>query len=134
MQSKRSARRPRGSGSIIVKSGAYYGKWWVGQSQVQRKLGPIRSPSSRDGLTGPMAEARLRQLMAEVKAPPVGERVTIEEAGRRYLAHLLRPGRGGHKAGGTVPTRRAPPLVGPRRDRSTPGRARSCRRENRRLS
>jgi hypothetical protein len=78
MESKRSARRPRGSGSIIVKSGAYYGKWWVGQNQVLRNLGPIRSPSSRDGLTGPMAEARLRQLMAEVKAPPVGERVTIE--------------------------------------------------------
>jgi integrase len=40
-----------------------------------------------------MAEARLRQLIAEVKAPPVGERVTIEEAGRRYLAHLEAMGR-----------------------------------------
>jgi integrase len=40
-----------------------------------------------------MAEARLRQLMAEVKAPAVAERVTIQDAGRRYLAHLESMGR-----------------------------------------
>jgi integrase len=93
MQSKRSARRPRGSGSIIVKAGAYYGKWWVGQRQVLRKLGPVRPPGSREGLTRTMAEAKLRLLMTEVTDPPVVERVTVEEVARRHLAHLEAMGR-----------------------------------------
>jgi integrase len=93
MHDKRTARRPRGSGSIIVKAGAYYGKWRVGDRQVLRKLGPVRRPSGRDGLTQTMAEARLRELMAEVIPPPVGERVTVEEAGRRHLTHLEAMGR-----------------------------------------
>jgi integrase len=93
MHSKRTARRPHGSGSIFIKAGAYYGRWWVGQRQVARQLGPVRAPSARDGLTRPMAEAKLRQLMAEVKTPAVAQRVTIEDAGRRYLAHLESMGR-----------------------------------------
>jgi len=93
METKRTDRRPRGSGSIIVKAGAYYGKWRVGERQVLRKLGPIRPPGSRDGLTRTMAEAKLRQLMAEVTAPPVAGRVTVEEAGGRHLVHLEAMGR-----------------------------------------
>jgi hypothetical protein len=39
-----------------------------------RKLGPIRAPGSRDGLTPQeMAEARLRKLMSEVTVAPVYE-------------------------------------------------------------
>ena len=82
MQTKRSARRSYGSGSIIARSGVYYGKWRIGQRQMMRKLGAVRSPGTRDGLTRMMAEAKLRQLMAEVATPPVAERVTVEEAGR----------------------------------------------------
>lgn len=93
MQPDRSARRPRGTGSIVVKSGAYYGKWRTGQRQVLRKLGPVRAPGSREGLPRTMAEAKLRQLMAEVTAPAVVERVTVEETGRRHLAHLEAMGR-----------------------------------------
>jgi integrase len=93
MQNKRSDHRPHGSGSIIVKSGVYYGKWRVGHRQVMRKLGAVRTPGSRDGLTRTMAEAKLRQLMSEVVAPPVAERVIVEEAGRRHLAHLEAIGR-----------------------------------------
>lgn len=93
MQNQRSARRPHGSGSIINRSGVYYGKWRVGDRQVMRKLGPVREPSSRDGLTRAMAEAKLRQVMADAVEPPVVERVTVEEAGRRHLAHLEAMGR-----------------------------------------
>jgi integrase len=92
MQAKRSARRPRGSGSIIVKADSYYGKWRVGDRQVLRKLGPVRAPSTREGLTRTMAEAKLRKLMAEV-TPPIGERVTVQDAGRRHLTHLEAMGR-----------------------------------------
>ena len=92
MQTERSDRRAYGSGSIITRSGAYYGKWRAGQRQVLRKLGPVRQPGTRKGLTRTMAEAKLRQLMAEV-ATPIAERVTVEDAGRRHLAHLEAMGR-----------------------------------------
>ena len=93
MQNKRSDGRPHGSGSIITRSGVYYGKWRTGGRQVLRKLGPMRAPSTRDGPTRAMAEARLRQVMAEVVAPPIADRVTVEDAGRRHLAHLEAMGR-----------------------------------------
>lgn len=49
----------------------------------------MRKPGTRDGLTKTQAEARLRELVAEVTAP-VGERVTLVQAGTRLLAHLKR--------------------------------------------
>jgi integrase len=75
------------------RNGVYYGKWPVGDRQVFRRLGSVRASGSRDGLTRTMAEAKLRQLMADVVNPPVVERVTVEEAGRRHLAQLEAVGR-----------------------------------------
>ena len=60
---------------------------------VTRKLGPIRTPGSRDGLTRKMAEARLRKLMSEVTVMPLYERMTVEEAGERLIQHLITKGR-----------------------------------------
>jgi hypothetical protein len=37
-------RRSHGTGSIIERSGAYYGQWRVGGRLVKRKLGPVRRP------------------------------------------------------------------------------------------
>jgi integrase len=71
-----------------VKSDAYYGKWRVHGRQVMRKLGPIREPGTRTGLTRAQAEARLRALMAETSLPASTERLTFEEMGRRYIKHL----------------------------------------------
>jgi hypothetical protein len=81
-------RRHRGSGSIFEQRGAWYGKWWLDGRQVKRKLGPRRSPGATDGLTKPQAERRLRQLMEELTAPPVVERLTVEQAGKQLLRHL----------------------------------------------
>jgi integrase len=81
-------RRAYGSGSVFVKSDAYYGKWRVHGRQVMRKLGPIREPGTRTGLTRAQAEARLRALMAETSLPASTERLTFEEMGRRYIKHL----------------------------------------------
>jgi hypothetical protein len=87
----RTHRRSYGTGSIIKRNGVYFGKWRTGARQVMRKLGPVRAPSSRDGLTRKMAEAKLRKLMAEVIDPPASERVTVEDAGQRLIARRQRP-------------------------------------------
>ena len=31
-------RRPRGTGSLFTRNGAYYGQWWAGGRQVKRRL------------------------------------------------------------------------------------------------
>ena len=74
-----SNRRPRGTGRIFQKHGNWYGQW----HGLTRKLGPVREPGSRQGLTRAMAEARLRERMSETsKAPPrVTERTTVGDAG-----------------------------------------------------
>ena len=95
MQRQRSARRAYGSGSITERNGDWYGKWRVDGRQVKRKLGPARTRGNADGLTKAQAEAKLRELIAEVSATDVGSRgesrrpgdLTIRELGDRYVAH-----------------------------------------------
>ncbi|MGB0092410.1 MAG: hypothetical protein WBP81_07740 [Solirubrobacteraceae bacterium] len=91
MPDPKSNRRPRGTGRIFHKHGSWYGQW----HGLTRKLGPVRAPGSREGLTRAMAEARLRDQMSEtVKAPPrVTERTTVGDAGRRRIKELARKGR-----------------------------------------
>jgi integrase len=86
-------KRTYGTGSIIEKHGIYHGQWRVGGRRVMRKLGPVRKPGTSDGLTRTDAEARLRTLMAAVTDPPVTERVTVQDAGVRLIAHLKALGR-----------------------------------------
>lgn len=89
MQSQPSSRRSYGTGSLIVRRGAYYGKWRAGERQVMRKVGRVRRPGSREGLTRKQAETELRRLISEVRvAPAAYERLTVDEAGRRYLRHV----------------------------------------------
>jgi integrase len=95
MQTHRNAgtRRTHGTGSLIAKNGVYYGKWRVGGRQVMRKVGPVRRPATRDGLTKSQAEAQLRKMMGEMAVPPAAERITVQEAAERLLAHLEAMGR-----------------------------------------
>jgi integrase len=93
------AKRRYGTGSIFEKRNAWYGQWRVRNRTITRKLGPIRTPGSRDGLTRKTAEARLRKLMSEVTVTPLFERMTIEEAGERLIQQLVTKGR---KASTTV--------------------------------
>ena len=83
-----SKKRTYGSGSVIVHRGAWYGRWWIGTRYVKRKLGEIREPGSREGLTRKQAEMALRRLMTEVRVVVPEERMTYQEAGDRYLHHL----------------------------------------------
>ena len=65
-------RRANGAGSIYIKHGSFYGRWYpVEGGQVNRKLGAVRRPGSRDGLTRGQAEKRLRELMVTVQVTTV---------------------------------------------------------------
>lgn len=93
--------RPHGTGSITIrqtkKGDVYYGQWWVTPTQkASRRLGPVRAPGSKIGLTRPMAEAALRTLIVETKATPAssdGDGIRFADAGRVYRTHLKRQGR-----------------------------------------
>jgi integrase len=87
------ARRSYGTGSIFERSGSYYGQWRVAGRLVKRRLGPVRPPGAREGLTRTQAEARLRKLIEDALAAPPVERVTVEQAGGRLLAQLATLGR-----------------------------------------
>jgi integrase len=91
---KRTPRRQYGTGSIIEHRGSWYGKFRDASGrQLKRKLGAIRAPGSRDGLTRKMAEAELRRKMAEDTAAAPRELLTVAEVGARYLTHLGALGR-----------------------------------------
>jgi len=82
------ARRTYGSGALEEHRGSWYGRWRVNGRQVRRKIGEIREPGSRTGLTRTQAEAALRRMMSEVRVVVPEERMTFGEAGERYLHHV----------------------------------------------
>src|ERR1700682_864064 len=86
--SNRPRKRTYGSGSVIVHRGAWYGRWWAGSRYVKRKLGAVREPGTREGLTRKQAEMALRRMMTEVRVVVPEEQMTYQEAGDRYLYHL----------------------------------------------
>src|SRR5438445_4089260 len=88
MQSNRSTRRTYGTGSVIIRSGSYFGKWRFGDRQVMRKIGPVRKVGTSTGLTKAQAEAQLRKLMAEVKYVAPDERLNFGEVAERYIDHV----------------------------------------------
>src|SRR5215212_3223512 len=89
-----SHRRSYGTGSLLVRRGAWYGQWHAGGRQVMRKLGAIRQAGSRDGLTKSQAERELRRKMEQEHAVvATGARITVAEAGERLVHHLEAMGR-----------------------------------------
>lgn len=80
------ARRSYGSGSLFEYRGKWYGQWRGDDGrQIKRRLGAIRRPGSDEGLTKTAANARLRELMREVRLAAPPERFTIEAVGERYI-------------------------------------------------
>src|SRR2546421_5567362 len=80
------ARRPLGTGSLLVRTDSrgcktWYGKWRAGERQRMRKLGPQREPGSAVGLTRTQAEAELRRLSGEEQERPVRERLNLAALG-----------------------------------------------------
>ena len=86
-------RRSYGTGQLYTKHGAYYGRWRTSDGRkLNRRLGSVRLPGSRDGLTRSEAERRFRRLQQEEERRPrvvTDERVTVTQAAdslRRKLA------------------------------------------------
>ena len=81
-------KRPHGAGSLYIKHGSYYGRWMTADGGLpNRRLGRVRVPGIREGLTRRQAEKRLRELMDVVDVISDRER-TIETAGQALLAQL----------------------------------------------
>lgn len=83
-----SARRPYGTGSLLERSGTWYGQWRVDGRQVKRRLGPVRGRDCPRGLTRPQAERELRRKIAEVRPVASGTPLSVEQAGDLYIQHL----------------------------------------------
>lgn len=83
-------KRRYGTGSLFEQHGNWYGKWWLGQRQIKRRLGPKRSPGTREGLTRSQAEAALRRQIEQTCHTIPRERLTVQEAGDRYIEHVER--------------------------------------------
>jgi len=94
-----SQRRSYGTGSLYVRTDrsgrdTWYGYWRTNGRAVKRRIGLRRAAGSREGLTRAQAEAELRRLIGEVKVEAiVGERLTVEQVGQRYLHYLQSKGR-----------------------------------------
>jgi len=97
--SQPSPRRPRGTGSLFARRDragreVWYGKWWSGTTQIKRRIGPKRVPSTAEGLTRSQAEAELRKMIGAIgPAAARGERVTVAEVGELLVASLEAKGR-----------------------------------------
>jgi integrase len=64
-------RRRAGTGHLHQKWGSYYGRWRTPDGrQLNRKVGPVRTPGERDGLTKAQAEREFRRMQdAEEREP-----------------------------------------------------------------
>jgi integrase len=85
---KHGSKRTYGTGSLMIERGSYYGQFRVSGRLVKRKLGAVRKPGTRDGMTKAQAERRLRQLIEATDTAPPTERLTLTVAGERYVRHL----------------------------------------------
>lgn len=91
----KSRRRTYGSGSLKVMNNAWYGSWYGPDGRrIQRKVGPVRSEHSRDGLTKAQAEREFARLR-EATGATIGThaRVTMAEAGEQLCMRLDMKGR-----------------------------------------
>jgi hypothetical protein len=92
------SRRSYGTGSLYVRRDSagretWYGQWRAGARPVKRRIGPRREPGTSNGLTKAQAERELRRKIDSERASASRERVTIAEAGERYIDHLTALGR-----------------------------------------
>lgn len=64
-------RRPRGTGHVYEKHGAFYGRWRTNDGRLlNRKLGRVRSKGAVAGLTRTLAEKEFRRLQREEEHTP----------------------------------------------------------------
>lgn len=95
---RNAAKRAYGTGLLIVKHGAYYGRWRAPDGRrLSRKIGHVRSPTRPEGITRPQAEKRFRDIQAEeARTPrlPIDTSRTVDEAGDSLREKLKIEGAG----------------------------------------
>ena len=76
--------RPRGTGHVYEKHGAWYARWRSeAGAHLNRRIGPVRSAHSADGLTRGEAERRFREMQAAEDGNPtmaLDGRCTVDDA------------------------------------------------------
>jgi integrase len=89
------ARREYGTGSLRQIGHSWVGLWYGPDGRrIKRRIGRVRSPGSRDGLTKAQAESEFRRLREfEGAAAAASGRVTMEEAGAALSRSLEARGR-----------------------------------------
>jgi len=81
-------KRANGAGTVYIKHGCFYGRWATADGgRANRKLGPVRTPGTREGLTRTQAEKRLREFISVVQVVSDPER-TVETVGQALLMQL----------------------------------------------
>jgi hypothetical protein len=64
-------RRVWGTGHLYEKHGSYYARWRTNDGRLlNRKVGPVRAPGARDGLTRSEAEKEFRRMQAAEEQAP----------------------------------------------------------------
>lgn len=85
------SKRAYGTGSLSVKHGAWYGRWWtLDGRRLQRRVGEVRSSGSSGGLTRREAESQLRRMILDEEAKPVpvaAGRHTVDDAALALIEH-----------------------------------------------
>jgi integrase len=87
------AKRSYGTGQLYQESGSWYGRWRVDGRRVNRKLGRVHEPGTREGLTKRQAEAAMRRQIEAVTAASSDERLSVAEAGERLIERMQVKGR-----------------------------------------
>jgi integrase len=93
------ARRSYGTGSLYARKDAagkeaWYGRWYLGDRRIKRRIGSKRPPGSTEGLTRPQAEAELRRKMqAQPTSATSTGSLSVKEAGEKLVASLEAKGR-----------------------------------------
>lgn len=79
-----------GSGHVYEKHGSWYGRWRVDGRNVNRRLGRVRPPGSREGLTKRMAERELRSVIDDPE--PAARGTTVKDLGGDLVTRLVSKG------------------------------------------
>ena len=101
----------RGTGQLYEKHGAYYGRWRTSDGRKRnRRIGAMRAPGSREGLTRSQAERALQRCSEEDEAfqPTVPEQtVTVGEAASCSSPSLASRARGSPTSSAVARCRRS---------------------------
>ena len=86
-------RRGYGTGSLLAQPRAdgrevWYGRWYVGDKRVNRRIGLRRRRAGGNGMSRSQAEAELRAMMVRERPPPAGADVPFGAAAELMLREL----------------------------------------------